>query len=424
MNRSSAECLDEAFGWLRETPKTWQLRPLKSLGQLIAGSAFPEAYQGVLDAELPFYKVKNLGSSTDGRHLASTENTISRQTAEALRTRVVPVNAIVYAKIGAALLLNRRRITTVDACIDNNMTAFVPDPRVLTTEWAYYILSSLDFGVFVNPGAVPSLSEGDQSDLVLPVPSIRDQERIVVHLDSETARIDKLITMQESLIERLDEYRTALITRVVTKGLPPEGGVAKSIRPDPWRDLRLKNLVRFSPGRFIEPREMNEAGPVPVYGANGIRGYTGTPTHEGPALVTGRVGTCGTISMEAGPLWATNNAIVMHPTDRCDLRWLRYAVEEMDLGRYTASTAQPALHMDTVRNLRMKVPPRTTQTKMADYLDHNTASIGALQEKATELIDRSLEFRNALVTAAVTGKINLTPRARKAEPPLGLSTSQ
>ncbi|MYI29038.1 MAG: restriction endonuclease subunit S [Acidimicrobiales bacterium] len=65
--------------------------------------------------------------------------------------------------------------------------------------------------------------------LAIAVPPLEEQAQISAFLDRETARIDKLITMRESLIERLDEYRTTLITRVVTKGLPPEAARAAGL---------------------------------------------------------------------------------------------------------------------------------------------------------------------------------------------------
>ena len=139
------------------------VRRLKDAGSLIAGSAFPEKFQGVMGEEFPFFKVGDLARSADGRWLCESEHTISPETAAELRVQVIPRNAIIYAKIGAALLLNRRRITGRSACIDNNMSAFVPRKEIASVQWALYCLSLLDFRNYVNPGAVPSLSEGDQA---------------------------------------------------------------------------------------------------------------------------------------------------------------------------------------------------------------------------------------------------------------------
>jgi type I restriction enzyme S subunit len=122
--------------WIGDIPSEWECRRLKDCGALLAGAGFPHEYQGLEDEELPFYKVGDLSQSLDGRHMASGKHTISRATAYTLRAKVIPPSAIVYAKIGAALFLNRRRITVKNCCIDNNMTGFIPNQQKLSTAWA------------------------------------------------------------------------------------------------------------------------------------------------------------------------------------------------------------------------------------------------------------------------------------------------
>lgn len=83
-------------------------------------------------------------------------------------------------------------------------------------DWSFYWMSVLDFGEHANPGAVPSLSEGYQSALPLLVPPLAEQSAICEYLDLETNRIDIMLSKVEEVIDRLQEYRTALITAAVT----------------------------------------------------------------------------------------------------------------------------------------------------------------------------------------------------------------
>lgn len=213
----AAPMRDSGTHWLGQVPQTWEVERLKDHGRLIGGAGFPIDEQGLTDEELPFYKVGDLKEAVDGRNMASAPNTISRETADKLRATVIPPNSVVYAKIGAALLLNRRRVTSVPCCIDNNMTAYIPDPERLEIRWVHYWLSILDFGEFVNPGAVPSLSEGYQSVLPIFVPRLEEQAQIADYLDSTLPKIDQLVDATERTIASLSEYRTALIT-AATKG--------------------------------------------------------------------------------------------------------------------------------------------------------------------------------------------------------------
>ena len=204
------------INWLAEVPEHWEVKRLKDAGTLIAGSGFPHDFQSVADNEFPFYKVGDLVASSDGRVMRDAPNTVSLDTATFLRARLIPVHSLLYAKIGAALLLNRRRITSKACCIDNNLTAYVPNTDIATIKWAFYWISIVDFAEFVNPGAVPSISEGDQGILPFFVPPLQEQHAIAEFIDRETTIIDALVVNAETAIERLQEYRTALITAAVT----------------------------------------------------------------------------------------------------------------------------------------------------------------------------------------------------------------
>lgn len=151
------EYKESGVQWLGQVPEHWEVKRLKDVGSLMAGAGFPHEFQGIEDEKYPFFKVGDLANSSDGRKMIRGEHSISRKTASILRARIIPPNAIIYAKIRAALLLNRRRITAIPCCIDNNMTAFVPTAGKIDTTFSFYWFSTLDFGEFTNPGAVPSL---------------------------------------------------------------------------------------------------------------------------------------------------------------------------------------------------------------------------------------------------------------------------
>ncbi len=207
---------DSGIDWLGQIPEHWGIRRLKDVGKLVGGAGFPHDEQGFQDEELPFYKVRDLVASSDGITMGKPPNTISYKTAKSLRASIVPTGSILYAKIGAALLLNRRRISAATCCIDNNMTAYVPKTPMPQTKWAYYWLCILNFKEFMNPGAVPSFSEGYQSTLPIALPPALEQKCITDFLDEKTTHIDALIEKNRNLLELFTEYRSALITNAVT----------------------------------------------------------------------------------------------------------------------------------------------------------------------------------------------------------------
>lgn len=212
----SAPMKDSGVVWIGKIPSHWSIRRLKDVGRLIGGAGFPHELQNVQDEELYFYKVGDLSLSENDKTLLSSPHSISRETAKTLRASVIPKESIVYAKIGAALLLNRRRMTTAECCIDNNMTAYVVNRDRVSPDWAFYWLATIDFAEHVNPGAVPSFSEGYQSVLSIPLPPLEEQNNVVSFLEDQTTQIDRQVKKVEAVIERLLEYRSAIITHAVT----------------------------------------------------------------------------------------------------------------------------------------------------------------------------------------------------------------
>ena len=206
--------------WLGEIPAHWELWRLKHLGRVESGSGFPHDYQGNEDSELLFLKVSDMSLPGNEYRISTSNNTVSRKIARELSATVLPSGAVVYAKIGAALLLNKRRILQRESCIDNNMSAFVPS-RV-TPEWAHAWLSILDFGEFVNPGAIPSFTEGQQKDLPMPVPTVDEQQAITRHIEHVDTYTTALTAEIARSVELLRERRAALITAAVTGQIPPE----------------------------------------------------------------------------------------------------------------------------------------------------------------------------------------------------------
>lgn len=214
---------DCGLEWLGEVPEHWTVKRLKQVGKLIGGAGFPHEFQGQESEVLPFYKVGDIGRSPDDRTMKGSENTVSLETAESLRAKIIPEGSIVYAKIGAAMLLNRRRITEIQCCIDNNMTAFIPNRSLITTEWAFYWLCILDFGELANPGAVPSFSEGDQANLIILQPPVQEQIEIAKLINGTNHKMSSLICEAQRAIDLLKERRAALISAAVTGKIDVRG---------------------------------------------------------------------------------------------------------------------------------------------------------------------------------------------------------
>lgn len=188
---------------------------LKHFGQFRAGSGFPISEQGVEGKPLQFFKVKDLSRADKNGYMWSTDSTIDFDTAKQLGAAVFGLGTIVFAKVGAALLLSRFRLLASPCCIDNNMMAFTVDETLCNLRFAWYQMSRLNMTDIANPGTVPSINERQVKDLKFDLPPLPEQSSIVERLDAFTGEIDKLSVHVMKEIELLSELRSTTITDAV-----------------------------------------------------------------------------------------------------------------------------------------------------------------------------------------------------------------
>ena len=251
-------------------------------------------------------------------------------------------------------------------------------------------------------------------DSVFPLPPLTEQRAIAAFLDRETGRIDALIEKKQRLVELLQEKRTSVISRAVTKGHDPAAPMKETgvewlgAIPAHWKLHRLKALSEMKSGESITSMSIRDSGPYPVFGGNGIRGYTSGFTHEGEHLLIGRQGAlCGNVHVARGRFWASEHAVVVSPEQPNIVAWFGALLEAMDLNQYSVAAAQPGLAVDRLRDLQIPVPPDPEKHAIADFLDGETAGIDVLVAKVTAAIERLREYRTALISAVVTGRIDV-----------------
>jgi type I restriction enzyme S subunit len=207
---------DSGVEWLGEVPQHWDIVPIKYIGLLRGGAGFPIEEQGKESEEIPFFKVNSLAQNEANGMLRFFEHSISQATARKLGAYIFPKGTIVFAKVGAALLLGRIRILGHASCIDNNMMGLEIRQDLFFLGFVQYALQLVRFDYISNPGTVPSLNEQQIGCVLLAMPCFIEQKVIAAHLERESAKIDSLIADSTAAIDLLKEKRSALISAVVT----------------------------------------------------------------------------------------------------------------------------------------------------------------------------------------------------------------
>jgi type I restriction enzyme S subunit len=141
------------------------------------------------------------------KYIYSANNYVSSVAIDKLRLRVWPQGTVVFPKVGAALLTEKRRILTTDTIFDNNLMGLVPGERILS-EYLYLILLQVRFSDVVQPGVVPSIKNSIVEDLVVSIPPLDRQSEIV----AEICSFDDFINQLAHSLKTMEALRSAVVT--------------------------------------------------------------------------------------------------------------------------------------------------------------------------------------------------------------------
>ena len=273
------------------------------------------------------------------------------------------------------------------------------------------------------------------ANLALLCPSGEEQRAIADFLDRETAKIDALIAAQERLIALLDEKRQATITHAVTKGLDPnvpmkESGVEWLGKvPRHWGVIPLKRCCRI-PNGLVDPT-VGRYATLSLIAPNHVQSGTGrlleVETADDQGAISGKYHFAEGTVLYSKIRPALRKACVapfeglcsadMYPiySTKIRPRLLLYQL----LSDYFSSfailssdrVAMPKVNRETIGDFPMVVPPSAEQEVIVRYVDEAVAEIDRLGDRSVEVIERLRERRTALITAAVTGQIDVTRQA-------------
>ena len=247
----------------------------------------------------------------------------------------------------------------------------------------------------------------------IPIHTLPTQQAIADYLDRETARVDALIEKKTRLIELLEEKRQALITQAVTKGLDPDVPMKDSgvewigQVPAHWSVVKLKRIAKLRSGESIPTDEVSDDGRYPVYGSGGRRGYTSKFTNTESAVVVGRQGSCGKVTYAEGPFWASEHAVVVYPKMAAPMMWLGENLRTARLERYSNSAAQPGFGVADVVEEFFPLPTEHERWAIDQHIRERSSTITSLKNKTIQSVELLRERRSALITAAVTGQLEI-----------------
>ena len=158
-----------------------------------------------------------------------------------------------------------------------------------------------------------------------------------------------------------------------------------------WNSFLINDVCsEFKSGKNIKADSIFESGEYPVYGGNGLRGYTSSYNHEGSYVLIGRQGAlCGNVRSVYGKTYITEHAIAVAGNEKSNTNFLHYLFLKMNLGQYSDQSAQPGLAVNKLLKLKVALPIISEQAKIAkllSLLDERIATQNKIIDKLQSLI--------------------------------------
>ncbi len=422
------EYKDSGVEWLGEIPVEWEFRKVKRLC-LVRRGASPRPIEDPIyfDDEGDYAWVRISDVTASERYLESTAQRLSalgKSKSVALEPGELFVS--VAATIGKPI------ITRIKCSIHDGFVYFVGLRE--NREYLYYLFSCGEpYKGLGKLGTQLNLNTDTIGNIYLPLPPSAEQQAVVRFLDRETAKIDALVAKNERLIELLQEKRTALITRAVTKGLDPKVAMKDSgvewlgKIPSHWEVKKWRFCCRVTEGQV--PPDDEQFSDRVLIAPNHVESGTGMILFTESASEQGAIS--GKYLVEPGDIIyskirpALNKACIsagdwLCSADMYPVRitaanliapFLLYFVLSEPFVRLMVDesmrVAMPKINRETLADCPLILPPLPEQRAIAAFLDRETAKVDVFVAKIRSVIDRLKELRTALISAAVTGKIDV-----------------
>jgi type I restriction enzyme, S subunit len=432
-----------------ELPKHWEEKALKFVS-MAHSQAFVDGPFGsdlksgeYVDDGIPLIQLNNI---RDGHHVLRNMKFITDEKKLALSRHVARPGDLVFAKMAepvartALVSCAYDEYVIVADCVKMSADAGLVDTGFLV--WAVNSDCVRINAELVSTGTTRiRISLGELKRLRVPFPPLEEQTQIAKFLDYETLRIDALIEKQQQLIALLKEKRQAVISHAVTKGLNPDAPMRDSgvewlgAVPAHWEVKRIKNLAAtISKGTTPSTigKDMTDAGIRFIKGENVGKGLAVSKSPEfyisestdkllersrlerGDVLVIIAGATTGLCSVvEADVLPANTNQAVsfVRPLSlnhsHLIARWLSTEFAQRMIWMGAVQAAQPNLSMEDLGNIPIAVPPTGELEGILNEVIARNEQLDQLIEQADAMSELLQERRTALISAAVTGKIDV-----------------
>ena len=428
---------DSGVEWLGEVPEHWEVMSLRRCSSSVQTGGTPTSESPSTDFEqgLVWFTPGDFGYTL---LLTTSTRKISSKVVTSGEAKVFPPRSVLIVSIGATL--GKVGFAQEASSANQQINAVIPNERIDGYFLAYSLLVKTEVMRFLsNASTIGIMNQEKTKDILVAVPSPEEQTQITDFLDRETAKIDELVAEQRRLMKLLKEKRSAVISHAVTKGLNPHAPMKPSgiewlgDVPGHWTFPKIgyhAEVTKLTGFEYTNHwKTESEGGIVALRGFNiGVRELNLEKTeriswelsgflarsklHKGDIVLpcTGTLGAA--VVIEENDKYHINQNIAKvslngNINPKFAVYWFTSGLFKSVVEHNNMSGMQPVLLIGDIRRIVIPAPPIEEQRAVVEFLDCITARFNELITETQRAITLLQERRTALISATVTGQIDV-----------------
>ncbi len=418
---------DSGIEWIGDIPKHWEVKKLSYCFDIIGSGTTPKSNNSEYYNN-GSYNWLQTGDLNNNKILKTSKKITDKALEDYSTLRFYPKGGLVIAMYGATIgktgLLKIETTTNQACCV-------LAEPKEIISEFVFYWFNSAKKHIISMSygGGQPNINQEMIRFLKLQLPPKLEQNAIANYLDRKTAEIDELISQKEKLLDFYEEEKKGIINQAVTKGINPDVKLKDSDIdwlgeiPEHWEEKKLRYLITILSGYSPEQCKPTRIGEIEYIKVNEIdknclyikpssfytkKEYKTIDENSllfpkrGAAIALNKVGI-----VDRPVAFDTNLMGVKLNQERINVKYIAYLIKNFSLISIADTSTIPQINNKHINPFIIPLPPLNEQSKIVSHIEKEISLIDAKVAKTQRLIELQKEYKTALISEVVTGKIKI-----------------
>jgi len=336
-----------------EIPKEWEAIRFGDIVNLVKGRRPKEFVNERIKDSLPYLSAENLRNNNAVQFVKVSDDIILVDDGDLI--------LIWDGSNAGEFFLGKRGV------LSSTMVKILLKKKLYDSKFLFYLLKTKENYLKdqTKGTGIPHVDEAILRSLVIPLPPSEEQQKIAEILST----VDEAIQKTDEVIAKTGRLKKGLMQELLTRGIGHKEFKDTEIgrKPKEWEVKKLGEFLHLKNGK--RPNIVAN-GKFPVYGANGIMGYTDAYMVDDDVVIIGRVGAAGEVHLARGKIWVSDNAIydINKNKTKIYLEFIYYVLKYANLSRFASQTTHPIITQTLLENFKVTVPPLEEQQKIASIL--------------------------------------------------------